>query len=120
MNFTKIILSILILVSGFSACTVNKITRYKIANSKSILTGKIVDLDNGQILPGAVKGGDKTIIANADNNGIYRAELKPRTYKIRAAFIGYKFSKPKTIKIEPGDSIVLNFKLKYANLGTVN
>jgi len=36
-------------------------------------------------------------------------------YQIRAGFVGYKLSKPKTIKIKPGDSIVLNFRIKYAN-----
>ena len=80
-----------------------------------MITGKLVDADSGSILPGAVRTGDTTTIAMADNNGIYKAQMRPGNYQIRAGFVGYKLSKPKTIKIKPGDSIVLNFRIKYAN-----
>lgn len=99
MRLTKIILSILIPAVGISACSSYNIKRYKLGTTKSIITGKIVDAHSGSILPGAVRAGDTTTIAMADNNGIYKAQLKPANYKIRAGFVGYKLSKPKTIKI---------------------
>lgn len=108
------------LMVSLSACSSTQIQKFPITSGKIVLTGKIIDAHTRAPIPGGIKDGDTTVLAYANNNGVYRTELKPGTHKLRAVFIGYKLSKPYKLRVQSGDSIVLNFKIKYSNEGTVN
>ena len=99
--FTKITLLALLIISTISA-------------KSGIISGKVTDIQTGEPLIGA-----NIIIMNTnwgaatDVSGLFTIRtIPPGVYSLRASYVGYAPMTVTDIKLDPGDSLYLEFKLK--------
>jgi len=99
--FTKITLLALLIISTISA-------------KSGIISGKVTDIQTGEPLIGA-----NIIIMNTnwgaatDVSGLFTIRtIPPGVYSLRASYVGYAPMSVTDIKLDPGDSLYLEFKLK--------
>ena len=99
--FTKIIFLTLLIISTISA-------------KSGIISGKVTDIQTGEPLIGA-----NIIIMNTnwgaatDVSGLFTIRtIPPGVYSLRASYVGYAPMSVTDIKLDPGDSLYLEFKLK--------
>ncbi|MFO8061629.1 MAG: OmpA family protein, partial [bacterium] len=83
-----------------------------IETKKTLVTGKIVDEENGEPLSAIVTmpGYSKDIRVTTDSTGTYSIEVNPGTIRIRVNREGYKW-KEKGIIIEKGQTKIVDFTL---------
>lgn len=118
---------IALVITLLSACAAKRentgqIKKYQNGSGKIIITGQVFDAENNQrTLPGvAIKDTDTLLLTKTDKKGIYHIEPKPGKLILRTSYIGYRQSSSRLLTLVPGDSVVLNFRIRESHEHTSN
>lgn len=85
------------------------------ANSKGIISGKVVDSESGSVLIGAnvlLMGTDSG--SSTDLEGVYRiANVAPGQYTLQVSYMGYKKTEITGVQVKAGDVTPINVTLEF-------
>jgi len=104
----------LVVLIGFCSCA-NKsysIKEFQRSKTEVILTGRVVDSKSGINLPGVlIRNVTDSSSAYTNKDGWYEMKLNTTNLRIKAIYVGYYNVISKRLKLNPGDSIVVNFRI---------
>ena len=89
------------------------------AQQRGFIRGQVLDYLSGEGLPGAaisIDYGQEGALTDADGNYIY--PLPAGEYQLTASYTGYEPQR-KAIRLERGDTLIIDFALKWFTLPTV-
>lgn len=113
-NFRFTILALLVAIAWMSCAGRHyTLAQFHRNGSEVMVTGQAFDASTGTPLPGTWIRNDldsSRIYTNKD--GWYKMKLSASRQRIKAVYLGYYLNSTKKFKPRPGDSLVLNFRMK--------
>jgi len=106
---------VLLVIIGFSGCAngTYSVTQFQRSDTEVILTGKAFDSRSGIALPGVlIRNAIDSSGTYTNKDGSYKMKLFTRCARLKAVYIGYYHNITKRLELNPGDSVVVNFRMR--------
>ena len=90
---------------------------FAVSAQSSYITGKVVDAQTKETLPGVTVVVDGTSSGtNSDGEGNFKLKINPGTYSLSISYISYKTIHQANIKVEAGKETKIDFQLEAADM----